>query len=107
MVMMFLIFQGSLSVGHYMALLFYSFFIFGPLQELGTVIQIYREAQISLGNFADIMNTAPEAKPQNPVPVPQIETLEFQNVINELFADQRWICKQPIQEGLELFAPRG
>lgn len=78
--MMYLIFRNSLTIGDYLALMVYSFFIFGPLQELGTVIQVYREAQISLSNFANIMNTPAEEKPENPTPVPQIESLEFQDV---------------------------
>jgi len=78
--MMYLIFRGEMLVGDYIMLMIFSFFIFGPLQELGSVIQIYREAQISLDNFSNIMSAEPEAKPENPVPVNQIQTLEFQNV---------------------------
>ncbi len=78
--MMYLIFRNSLTIGDYLALMVYSFFIFGPLQELGTVIQVYREAQVSLNNFANIMNTPAEEKPANPTPIPQIESLEFLNV---------------------------
>jgi len=78
--MMFLIFRNTLTIGDYLALMIYSFFIFGPLQELGTVIQVYREAQVSLGNFANIMHTPVEKKPDNPVAIPQIQTLEFKDV---------------------------
>ena len=78
--MMFLIFKNTLTIGDYLALMIYSFFIFGPLQELGTVIQVYREAQVSLNNFANIMHAPAEKKPENPVPIPQIQTLEFRDV---------------------------
>jgi len=78
--MMYLIFRNTLTIGDYLALMIYSFFIFGPLQELGTVIQVYREAQVSLYNFANIMNAPAEKKPENPVAIPQIETLEFKDV---------------------------
>jgi len=78
--MMFLIFRHEMEVGDYVMLMIFSFFIFGPLQELGTVIQVYREAQISMENFARIMAAEPEAKPEHPVPLNRIETLEFQNV---------------------------
>ncbi len=37
--------------GQYLHLLFYSFFIFGPLQEIGNIIISYREAEASLNNF--------------------------------------------------------
>src|SRR3954464_1131239 len=49
--MLYLVFMGEVTVGQYMSLLIYSFFIFGPLQELGNVINIYRETEVSLANF--------------------------------------------------------
>ena len=78
--MFFLIFKGTLTVGEYFSLLIYSFFIFGPLQELGTVIQIYREAQASISNFEGIMSAPPEPKPENPIPLARVTTLQFDNV---------------------------
>jgi len=78
--MFFLIFKGQLTIGEYFSLLIYSFFIFGPLQELGTVIQIYREAQASISNFENIMSAPPEVKPENPYPVERVNTLQFDEV---------------------------
>ncbi len=78
--MFFLIFKGQLTIGEYFSLLIYSFFIFGPLQELGTVIQIYREAQASISNFENIMSAPPELKPENPYPVERVNTLQFDEV---------------------------
>ncbi|MGZ3943478.1 MAG: ABC transporter ATP-binding protein [Mucilaginibacter sp.] len=75
-----LIFKGSLTTGSYLMFLFYSFFLFNPLQELGTVIQSWREAEVSLGNFKRILNTPIEAKPENPVLLSDIEKLTFDNV---------------------------
>src|SRR3954467_6091822 len=51
LLMMYLIFTQAISVGTFFTLFIYSFFIFGPLQELGNVINIYREAEVSLDNF--------------------------------------------------------
>lgn len=76
-----LIFQGQLSVGQIITLQFYSFFIFGPLQELGNVIISYREAEASLNNFERMMNIPLEAKPDQPVPLNAIEKLEFKQVV--------------------------
>ena len=45
----------------------YSFFIFGPLQELGNVINIYRETEVSLQNFQEILDTPREPEPAEPV----------------------------------------
>ncbi len=41
-VMMYLIFTQKITVGQFTTLFIYSFFIFGPLQELGNIINIYR-----------------------------------------------------------------
>src|SRR4051812_7501029 len=57
LVLLVLIFKDQLTAGDYLKFLFYSFFLFNPLQELGNVIQSWREAQISLGNFENIMQT--------------------------------------------------
>ncbi|HTP79732.1 MAG TPA: ABC transporter ATP-binding protein, partial [Bacteroidota bacterium] len=54
--MLYLIFRQEITMGQFFSLWIYSFFIFGPLQELGSVINIYREAEVSLKNFADILN---------------------------------------------------
>ncbi len=78
--LLFLIFKGKLSVGQLMTLQFYSFFIFGPLQEIGNVILSYREAEASLHNFKTILNTPIEAKPENPIKINALETFEFDGV---------------------------
>jgi ATP-binding cassette subfamily B protein len=79
-IMLFLIFEKEISVGQMFSLMFYSFFIFGPLQELGNVINTYREAEVSLANFEKIMNTPREAKPENPVRIEKVNALEFKGV---------------------------
>lgn len=79
-VMLYLIFQRQISVGQMFSLMFYSFFIFGPLQELGNVINVYREAEVSLANFNQIMNMPKEPKPLNPVSISTVHKLEFDKV---------------------------
>lgn len=78
--MMYLIFAEQVTFGQFLALYIYSFFIFGPLQQLGDVVNIYREAEASLEKFTEILNTPVEAKPANPVVIPTIQTLEFRGV---------------------------
>ncbi|QKJ28549.1 ABC transporter ATP-binding protein [Mucilaginibacter mali] len=80
LVLLILIFKGSLTPGNYFKFLFYSFFLFNPLQELGNVIQSWREAQVSLGNFEAILNTPIDKKPAKPVLIEQVKTLTFNNV---------------------------
>ncbi|MBS4027350.1 MAG: ABC transporter ATP-binding protein [Ignavibacteriales bacterium] len=79
-VMLYLIFSREITFGQFFSLWIYSFFIFGPMQELGNVINVYREAEVSLKNFEDIMNTPKELKPISPVAIGEIQTLAFENV---------------------------
>src|SRR5690349_21211798 len=78
--LLWLIFQDILTTGKLMTLTFYSFFIFGPLQEIGNIILSYREAQASLANFHNLMIKAPEMKPSHPVQFGDVNELEFVNV---------------------------
>ncbi len=78
--MLYLIFTQKITVGQFFSLLFYSFFIFGPMQELGNIINVYREAEVSLANFRKILETPKDPKPANPVPLADIERLEFEDV---------------------------
>jgi len=79
-VLLYLLFKENLTLGQIMTLQFYSFFIFGPLQEVGNVIIAYREAEASLNNFEKIINTPIEIKPENPVPLNAIQKLAFDKV---------------------------
>lgn len=78
--MLYLIYIQAITVGEFFSLFIYSFFIFGPLQSLGEIINIYRETEVSLNNFENIMKLPVEAKPKLPAVLKRIETLEFQNV---------------------------
>ncbi len=79
-ILLYLIFKDHVSIGQLMTLQFYSFFIFNPLQEVGNVILSYREAEASLANFEKIINSPIEEKPENPIPLGEIEALTFDNV---------------------------
>ncbi len=78
--MLYLIFTQKITVGQFFSLLIYSFFIFGPLQELGNIINTYRETEVSLQNFRAILAIPKDPKPRDPVPVENLETLEFRDV---------------------------
>lgn len=79
--LLYLVFKGELVVAQIIALQFFSFFIFGPLQEMGNVILSYREAEASLNNFQKVLATPIEVKPVNPKPLNAIDTLQFENVV--------------------------
>ncbi|WPO84271.1 ABC transporter ATP-binding protein [Chryseobacterium sp. JJR-5R] len=78
--LLFLIFRNIVTPGQYLSLMFYGFFIFGPMQEIGNIIISYREAQASLNNFDKLMKKPAEDKPLTPVKIGAIDQLEFNNV---------------------------
>jgi ATP-binding cassette subfamily B protein len=80
LLMLYLIFAGRISVGEFFSLFIYSFFIFGPLQELGNIINIYRETEVSLDNFRGILSTPKEKKPLKPEILGRIISLKFNSV---------------------------
>ncbi|RNA61470.1 ABC transporter ATP-binding protein [Chryseobacterium nematophagum] len=75
-----LIFRNIVTPGQYLSLMFYGFFIFGPMQEIGNIIISYREAQASLNNFDRVMKKKGELKPLNAKKIGVIEDLKFQDI---------------------------
>jgi ATP-binding cassette, subfamily B, bacterial len=78
--MMYLVFMEKITVGEFFSLFIYSFFIFGPLQELGNIINIYRETEVSLKNFNDLMQMEKEPAPVSPVKLGDVSRFEFRDV---------------------------
>jgi len=79
-VMLYLIFSKQISIGQFFTMFIYSFYIFGPLQEMGNIINVYREAEVSLANFEEILNIKPEPRPENPIKLGMISKFEFKKV---------------------------
>lgn len=78
--LLWLVFKNVLTAGQVISLTFYSFFIFGPMQEIGNIILSYREAEASLNNFKQLMQKQPEPKPQAPTAIGNLHELQFKNV---------------------------
>lgn len=78
--MLWLVFTQAITLGEFFSLLFYSFFVFQPLTELGNVSAQYQEARASMENLEDILNTKPEEKPANPITVGRLQRIEFKNM---------------------------
>ena len=78
--MLYLIFVQEITFGQFFSLYIYSFYIFGPLQELGNIIGLYRETEVSLQNFQEILNAPVELKPESPVSIGKLSNLEFEQV---------------------------
>jgi ATP-binding cassette subfamily B protein len=81
LLLLYLLVQRHISLGQFFSFFIYSFSIFGPLQELGTIIGSYREAEASLANFQQILDTPRDVKPAHPQPIAKIETLAFDHVV--------------------------
>jgi ATP-binding cassette subfamily B protein len=47
---------------------------------MGTVINLYRETEVSLQNFQQILDTPKEPRPEHPVRLPSLDGLAFENV---------------------------
>ncbi len=79
-ILMWLIFKDKMDAGQLVTMQIFSFFVFGPLQEIGNILLSYREAEASLNNFDNLMKKTPELDPVHPKPLGNIETLSFKNV---------------------------
>ena len=75
-----MVFTQRITPGMYIQFLFYTFFIFNPLQELGSFIQAWREAQVSLGRFTELMSMEKEPAPANPEKISSIQSIHFSGV---------------------------
>jgi ATP-binding cassette subfamily B protein len=78
--LLWLIFRDVITPGQYLALMFYGFFIFQPMQEIGNIIISYREAEASLINFDNVMKKPAEKMPLTPAHIGNVSRLRFTNV---------------------------
>jgi ATP-binding cassette subfamily B protein len=74
------VFNGVIKIGDLITLMFFSFFIFNPLQELGNVIAVYNETKVSMDNFAKLINSESEEMPANPSTLGEIKEVAFKNL---------------------------
>lgn len=79
--LLWLIFRNVLSTGELITMQFISTTIFGPLQDLGNIIVQYREVEVSITNFDQLMKKPIELRPAYPVEVGSIRSLRFENVV--------------------------
>ncbi len=78
--LLYLIYVRTITFGEFFSLYIYSFYIFGPLQEMGNVIGTYREAEASLVNFKKLLDMPVEPVAENPHSIGKVEKLSFDNV---------------------------
>ncbi|MEO6963784.1 MAG: ABC transporter ATP-binding protein [Puia sp.] len=80
-ILMWLIFKDKMNAGQLVTMQIFSFFVFGPLQDIGNIIMSYREAEASLNNFDVLMKKVPEPQALEPKHLGKIETLSFRDVV--------------------------
>jgi ATP-binding cassette, subfamily B, bacterial len=78
--LMWFIFKEEMNAGQLVTMQIYSFFIFGPLQDIGNIILSYREAEASLNNYNSLMQKKSESQPEHPKHLGPISQLEFREV---------------------------
>jgi ATP-binding cassette subfamily B protein len=78
--LMWVIFEGKMDAGQLVTMQIFSFFVFGPLQDIGNIILSYREAEASLNNFHNLMQKKPEQQADHPQHLGDISELRFDKV---------------------------
>jgi ATP-binding cassette subfamily B protein len=79
-ILMYLIVGHRMDAGQLVTMQIFSFFVFGPLQEIGNILLSYREAEASLNNFHNLMQKKPEPVPVSPVHLGPVTKLAFKDV---------------------------
>lgn len=72
-----LVFTQRITLGEYLSLNIYSFWLFFPITQITAYFSTYRQAEASLANYQKLMETSPEPKALSPVALGEVETLEF------------------------------
>ncbi len=80
-ILLWLIFRNVLSTGELVSMQFITAIIFGPLQDLGTIIVSYREVEASLSNFDQLMQKPIEEIPENPIAIDELSDIRFEDVV--------------------------
>ncbi|MAQ77149.1 ABC transporter ATP-binding protein [Candidatus Campbellbacteria bacterium] len=80
-VSMLLIYQGDITLGQFLALWFYGFFVFGPLGQFAELVRSYQETKASVGEVHKILNMQPEQKNQKEKELLQnVKKIIFENL---------------------------
>jgi ATP-binding cassette subfamily B protein len=74
------LFTKQITMGQFFSMMFYSYLIFTPMQELGNVTVLYQETEAPLRTIEAILRSPQQEPPSRPTPVGPLETVEFRNV---------------------------
>jgi ATP-binding cassette subfamily B protein len=95
-------FTRQITMGQFFSLIFYSYFIFSPMQEMGNVTALYQETEASLKNVEAILQSPQEERPSHPTPVGPLHSIGFRNVTFQYPAGSH-----PAVSGISFEAARG
>ncbi len=76
----YLVFTRTITLGQYLSLNIYSFWLFFPMSQIAAFIGTYRQAEASLAHYRALMALAPEPKAQHPTPLSSLKEFSFQHV---------------------------
>lgn len=93
-ILMWLIFKDKMNAGQLVTMQIFSFFVFGPLQDIGNIVLSYREAQASLNNFEQLMKKVPEPQSVQPKHLGKVEDLSFRDVVFKHKTAQQYAIDQ-------------
>lgn len=79
-VLYYYVFKKTILPGDLITLMFFSFFIFNPMQELGNVIITYNETKASMENYSKLISSESEKIPVNPKSIGKINSLQFSSI---------------------------
>jgi ATP-binding cassette subfamily B protein len=80
-ILLWFIFRNVLTTGELVSMQFISTSIFGPLQEIGTIILSYREVEASVNSFDQLMQMPIEQRPENPIEIDELRDIRFGDVV--------------------------
>lgn len=80
LLMLWLLFNGQITIGQLFSLFIYSFFIFTPLADFGQVATQYQEARASVEILEGVLKMKPAPKPDRTVTLGPLQNIEFDQV---------------------------
>jgi ATP-binding cassette subfamily B protein len=80
-ILLWLIFHQVLTTGELVSMQFITAIIFGPLQDLRTIIVRYCEVEASVTNFDQLMQKPIEVRPEDPIEIDALNDIRFEDVI--------------------------
>jgi ATP-binding cassette subfamily B protein len=80
LLLLYLVFTKQITMGQFFSLVFYSYFIFSPMQEMGNVTTLHQQTMASLNNMSAILDAPQEQRPLHPVALGPIESVSFREV---------------------------